>query len=198
MELEIFEKLVMHNDRKAIDFLKSDEFDPTELDSFGEPAITSLIYLYGAKETKEEVKALIFEMLNIWFDKYSTNLSALNALDLNFDTPIHIAAEIPALNEFTKKLVTCFWVNLNIVNDFGCSPFGTALKNGNIEIADLIAEQRGFLIRPYEEARIKSVYRLNDYEMKYPDVKIERNTHKVTIENVQSKTERKRIRVKTK
>ena len=72
------------------------------------------------------------------------------------------------------------------------------IADGGVEIADLIAEQRGFLIRPYEEARIKSVYRLNDYEMKYPDVKVERNTHKVTIENVQSKTERKRIRVKTK
>ena len=126
------------------------KFDAETSDGFGEALLQSLIYNYSTENTEENksIKKMIEAVLN-------SNTFNFNAVNLNLDTPVNVAAEEPCRLWILERLLSNPNVNVNVVNDFNCTALGTAIRFNNIEAIKLIGQRPDVVVREEDKEMAK-------------------------------------------
>jgi hypothetical protein len=148
---KLFDKIVKHKN-----------FNCNTADIFGETLLHSLLYNYNidedaTKEENENIKRAINSILDS--DRFDFNVQ-----DINLDTALIVASERNDLNWVVEKLVKNPKVDVNIVNDFQCGAFGTAIRRSNFEAAKLIGMRMDLIVRDEDKELAKEFgVNINDY-----------------------------------
>ena len=110
--------------------------------------------------TKDEENKLA-EMIEIMLDSPNVDFNALN---INEDTALSIAAESPKMLWIFKRLVTRRDINVNVVNDIPCTVLSNAIRNKNMEAVRLVCMRPDLQITATDKEYAKEYHvNLNDY-----------------------------------
>lgn len=150
----------LFNAFKAI--VSSPKFDANTVDAFGEPLICSIMYEYrgvasnnGNKVSKDHPTVKMIEAI---LDIANYNFNAVN---INGDSAINVAAEREITNWIFDVLVTNPNVDINIVNDIDCTPLTTALRCKNTHAVEEICKRKDLKVRDVDyEVAAKNGYDL--------------------------------------
>ena len=154
------------------------KFDAETSDGFGEALLQSLIYNYGVEENSDNKS--IKKMIETILDSETFNFNAVN---LNLDTPVNVAAEEPHRLWILEKLLAKPSVNVNVANDFNCTALGTAIRFKNLKALELIGKRPDVVVREEDKEMAKEYgINLNDYIKPQPFA-----TH--TVEKVGKETD---------
>lgn len=138
-------------------------FDSTIHDGYGETLFQTLQYAYGFDEvemTKDEENRLA-EMIEIILDSPNVDFNALN---INEDTALSIAAESPKMLWIFKRLITRRDINVNVVNDIQCTVLSNAIRNKNMEAVRLVCMRPDLQITAKDKEYANQFnVNLNDY-----------------------------------
>lgn len=138
-------------------------FDSTIHDGYGETLFQTLQYAYGFDEvemTKDEENKLA-EMIEIMLDSPNVDFNALN---INEDTALSIAAESPKMLWIFKRLITRRDINVNMVNDIPCTVLSNAIRNKNMEAVRLVCMRPDLQITAKDKEYANQYHvNLNDY-----------------------------------
>lgn len=107
-------------------------FDMTFTEGFGEPYLQFIIlYIQTAIENKKEELQPFFEMIDVFLsnEKYDINIC-----DLNGDTALSLACEMPELSPIVERLVANPKCDVNLKNDWGFAPIDVALDNSPVNM----------------------------------------------------------------
>lgn len=131
------------------------KFNSSIRDGFGETLLQSLIYLYGSEEITitEDDKKSIEESINVILNSKSYDY---NLMDMNSDTALSVACEYNGLSWIIKRLVAKKNVNINIINDFNCTPLGNAIRNKNVEALKILGQRPDIVVSEYDKELAKS------------------------------------------
>ena len=129
-------------------------FDSSIQNSYGEALLQSLLYDYNSDGNSERDNNNIKKMINIVIE--SDNFD-LNALNLNDDPAINVAAEKPYLLWVVEKLSSNPRVNVNIINDYNCSPFTNALRKKNFDAAKILGKRPDLIVREEDKTLAKEL-----------------------------------------
>lgn len=119
-------------------------FNCETCDEFGESILMSLMFSYVCDSSSSDDKKNIKKMIDIILDSKTFNF---NVQDINLDTALHTACLRSDLNWVVDRLISNKDVNVNIINDWNCSPLGTAICSKNIEAIKLLGQRRDLSVR---------------------------------------------------
>lgn len=130
-------------------------FDSSVKDFSYETLFQSLLYKYISdyehdKSNVSNVKKMIELIIK-------SNNYDVNVVDYNDDTAMHITCEYPQLYWVFEKLVSNPNANPNIVNDFNCTPLGTAIKEKNMDAVEKLLERKDVVVREEDYELAESV-----------------------------------------
>ena len=163
------------------------KFDSSIRDGFGESLLQGLIYLYGSEEitVTEENKKFLEESINAILNSTSYDY---NIKDMNSDTALSVACEYSSTSWIVKRLVAKKNVNINIVNDFNCTPLGNAIRNKNVEALKFIGQRPDVMVSQYDKELAKS-FNINLEDFIKPNKDIFKEDVSLEEENVTSELE---------
>ena len=115
---------------ECINIIGDKDFNPNEVNNWGEPFLTSIIYYSQDKDVTYDENRLK-DIVDATISKKSFNP---NALDANGDTPIMATMYFAKLRWLTKKLFTSCDVRSDITNDLGLDLRGLAKMYGDEEL----------------------------------------------------------------
>lgn len=121
-------------------------FDSSITDPFGEPLLCSLMYEYRQmlqQGTSASGTKNIKNMIDCILDSKSYDFNAIN---INLDNAINIAAEREATNWIFDALVANPKVNINEVNDIDCAALGNAIRNKNLHAVELLGKRPDLVV----------------------------------------------------
>ena len=130
-------------------------FDSSIKDFSFETLFQSLLYKYISdfehdKNNLNNVKSMIQMIIK-------SNNYDINVVDYNDDTAMHITCEYPQLQWVFEELVSNPTANPNIVNDFNCTPLGTAIKSKNITAINMLLARKDVVVREEDYELANSV-----------------------------------------
>jgi hypothetical protein len=135
------------------------KFDSTHEDGFGETLLESLIYLYGSEDiasSKEDENALKKMILSILkSDNYDFNIK-----DLNSDTAINIACEYPKMAWIVSAFASKKNVDVNILNDLGCTTLAQCIVSKNLEALKIIGQRPDLKVKD-EDKKLAAANNIN-------------------------------------
>ena len=134
----LFDKIVNHP-----------KWDSSIEDGFGEPMLSSLIYLYGSEDvaTSKEDEANLKRMMTSLIHSNSIDF---NSKDFNNDTVIIIACEFSKMLWVVKSIIGNRKIDINVINDFDCSALSTCIRNKNLEALKLLGKRPDLKVREFD------------------------------------------------
>jgi ankyrin repeat protein len=147
---DFFVAYVMGDSSKQFDLWLNDDFDPNDIDSFGETLIMNVLYTYGSNTLKiSEADFKESVGLIIGHEKYDPNQK--NEFK---ETPLFTIARNPALNCVAKALLDIDGTKLTEQNDVGLNVFEVAMYNGNMAFAEMLLDTGKFDFMTQGQAEI--------------------------------------------
>ena len=125
--------------------MQDDRVDINSQDKFGETFASSAIYAYANARDNGDKEAIDFckRMFNKVIDNENFNI---NAVDMNDDTVLNIAAEDESLLWAVEKILTKPNVDVNKKNFFKNGPFTSAAIYNNTKAMELLMQRTDLVI----------------------------------------------------
>ena len=129
-------------------------YDSTTTNGYGASVFQSLLFAYDTSAApssnhNKNISRLLKVMLN------SSNVD-FNTQDINAETALSIACNIPSLLWVVEELVKKSSVNVNIVDDFNFTPLGSAINCKNLEAIKLLGTRKDLIIRACDEEHARA------------------------------------------
>ena len=126
-------------------------------DTFCEKLIHSLLYSYLAAVTYDKNKVGMYESMIVSI--INSKAIDINVTDFSDDTALHVCCQNPELLWAMNLLLENKDINVNIVNDFNCTPLGSAILKNNIKAIEILAQRNDVVVREedYELAANKNI-----------------------------------------
>lgn len=121
------------------------KFDGRQSDGIGETLLESLFYVYSSYSSSEtnEAETLKEIILNV----IESDTYDLNQKDVNDDTVLSLACEFGTMDWAVERLVSDRRVDINIVNDIGCTPLTNAIVNKSEFAIKMLGKRPDLIIR---------------------------------------------------
>lgn len=127
------------------EMIEMPNFNDKVEDLFNETLFQSLLLKYVCDDAHdkgrlENDKKMIEKILN-------SKRFNINTRDLNDDTPIHITTSHDCLFWVFERLMEHPDIDLNIVNDFNCTPLGNAILMKNVKAVTMLLKRKDVVVR---------------------------------------------------
>lgn len=144
MSIPIFKAIEMKQFKVFKSIINHKMFNRETCDEFGESILMSLMFSYICDSSSTDDRKNIKKMIDIILDSKTFDF---NVQDINLDTALHTACLKNDLNWVVARLVSNEDVNVNIINDWNCSPLGTAICSKNIEAIKMLVQRKDLIVR---------------------------------------------------
>lgn len=135
-----FEAYIFGHMYKAYEYLADDEFNPNDVDNFGETVIMDILYSY-LSEDYGITQGDFIEVVSLILGNDNYNGGQINEFN---ETPLFIIARNPLLNFIAKKFLKQKDAKILLKNDAGMTIFEVALYNNNNEFISMLLETGNF------------------------------------------------------
>lgn len=144
MSIPIFKAIEMKQFKVFKSIINHKMFNCETCDEFGESILMSLMFSYVCDSSSTDDRKNIKKMIDIILDSKTFDF---NVQDINLDTALHTACLKSDLNWVVDRLISKEDVNVNIINDWNCSPLGTAICSKNIEAIKMLGQRKDLNVR---------------------------------------------------
>jgi len=144
MSIPIFKAIEMKQFKVFKSIINHKMFKCETCDEFGESILMSLMFSYVCDSSSADDRKNIKKMIDIILDSKTFDF---NVQDINLDTALHTACLKNDLNWVVDRLISKPEVDVNIINDWNCSPLGTAICSKNIEAIKMLAQRKDLNVR---------------------------------------------------
>lgn len=144
MSIPIFKAIEMKQFKVFKSIINHKMFNSETCDEFGESILMSLMFSYICDSSSTDDRKNIKKMIDIILDSKTFDF---NVQDINLDTALHTACLKRDLNWVVDRLISKEEVNVNIINDWNCSPLGTAICSKNIDAIKLLCKRNDLNVR---------------------------------------------------
>lgn len=124
--------------------IKHPKFNYSIEDVFGETIFHTLLCLYGSNDDEkylEFIKKVLDTILSL------KNIDFFNLKTINNESALDIACMYPNEIWVVKELASNPSVDINTIDDFGCTALTTAIRYKNIEAIKILSKRKDLIVR---------------------------------------------------